>query len=234
MTKVVNDQYLAGLWRSQMPSTLLWSAEPNGPSSNFRRQKLPFTGDEPLWIRPRPLRAPTWSWISVDSAIAFFFPVAKKQLDYIAVEVLEAHVEPVPSDAERLDGYLRVRCPLYPVKLIYDRTTDPPTQALRIGDFTLRHGVFLDESPEAVGVGERLHLMPIFYRDYHERGKPPTQVRALILRPTGRVRGEFERFGLFTDWGNQVLEILTRAWGKEEEIEFEERVGEGRYIITIV
>ncbi|KAF2806746.1 HET-domain-containing protein, partial [Mytilinidion resinicola] len=65
MSKVINDQYLAGLWRSQLPTTLLWSAEPSGPASSIRYQKSP-AGSGNIWTRPRPLRAPTWSWASLD------------------------------------------------------------------------------------------------------------------------------------------------------------------------
>jgi hypothetical protein len=234
MSKVINDQYLAGLWRSQLPTTLLWSAEPNGPSSNFRCQKLP-TSPDALWIRPRPLRAPTWSWASTDTAIAFFFPVDKKENDKVVVDVLEAHIEPLAGDihGEILNGYIRVICMLYPAVLHYSRATCPPTLAVKIGNSIFQRGVFLDESPEAVGTGKNLCCMPILLRERSETQRAPTQVRALLLQPSRNGKGHFERFGLFADWGNRDLEIFRTPCEDDVNLEYEEALGDGRYVITI-
>lgn len=234
MSKVINDQYLAGLWRSQLPTMLLWSAEPNGPSSNFRRQKLPTNQDD-SWIRPRPLRAPTWSWASTDTAIAFLAPVARMEKDKVAVDILEAHIEPLAGDVhgEILNGYIRVSCMLYPATLQYSKGMTPPTPEVRIGNSIFQHGVFLDESPDGVGMGKNLHCMPIFFREWNETQKSPTQVRTLLLQPSGESKGHFERFGLFFSWGNRDLKIFQTPWRDDTNLEYEEALGGGRYIITI-
>ena len=48
MSRVLKDDYLAGNWKSHLPEVLMWTGRVT---------------------RPRPLRAPTWSWASVDGKI---------------------------------------------------------------------------------------------------------------------------------------------------------------------
>ncbi|KAF2187473.1 hypothetical protein K469DRAFT_772064 [Zopfia rhizophila CBS 207.26] len=234
MSKVINDQYLAGLWRSQLPTTLLWSAEPNGPASSFRHQRLP-TGSGNVWIWPRPLRAPTWSWASLDTAIVFFFPVTPRDKDKATVDVLEAHIEPLAGDihGEILNGYIRVSCMLYPASLLFDTEKSPPTPSIRVGNSVFQHGIFLDESPALVGTGKNLHCMPIFFRDWSGTQTAPKQARTLILQPSGKGRGHFERFGLFMSWGTRELDVFRTPWGNDTNLEYEEALGGGKYIITI-
>jgi hypothetical protein len=231
MSKVVNDQYLAGIWRSQLPAILLWCV--SEVPSTFRVQHL-RKATEKIWIRPRPLLAPTWSWASVQTPIAFRFPVGRMRNDVLAADVLEAHVEPAAGDihGEILSGYLRLRCMLYPVTLLYNGDTSPPTQSIKIGDTVFSSGVFLDESPRMAETGKNLHLMPIFFRDLTER-KGPSQVRALLLQPSERGKGHFERFGLFSDFGNRDLEIFRKPCNKGVGLEYEEVLDDGRFIITI-
>jgi len=234
MSKVINDQYLAGLWRSQLPTTLLWSTEPNGPASSFKHQKLP-TGAGDVWIRPRPLRAPTWSWASLDTAILFFSPFKPRDKDKVTVDVLEAYIEPLAGDihGEILNGYIRVSCMLYPASLLFDAENSSPTPSIRIGNSVFQHGIFLDESPELVGTGKNLHCMPIFFRDWSGTQTAPKQVRALILQPSGKGRGHFERFGSFASWGTRELDVFRTPWENDTNLECEEALGGGKYIITI-
>jgi hypothetical protein len=232
MSKVVNDQYLAGMWRSQLPTLLLWYV---GEAPSTLRHQRVRKADEKLWIRPRPLLAPTWSWASVQTPVAFFFPVEKKKNDFLAVDILEAHVEPAASDihGEILDGYLRVRCTLYATTFIYNNDTSPPTQAIKIGDKIFPSGVFLDQSPHTTETGKKLHLMPIFFRDWTGTQTGPPQIRALLLQPSGSGNGHFKRFGLFTDYGNRDLDIFRRPYVEQGELEYEEVLDDGRFIITI-
>jgi hypothetical protein len=54
-----DDQYLAGLWKSQLPNALLW--EGGGQS---------WEGAATTCSRPRSYRAPSWSWASIDGPIS--------------------------------------------------------------------------------------------------------------------------------------------------------------------
>lgn len=47
-------RYIAGLWDSHLPETLLWRISEKGPGP-----------------RPKPYRAPTWSWASIDGAVTW-------------------------------------------------------------------------------------------------------------------------------------------------------------------
>ncbi|RDW64597.1 hypothetical protein BP6252_10248 [Coleophoma cylindrospora] len=58
---VMEDQYLAGLWRSYIPPGLLW-------------RRLVTTDDDVLHHRPVVYRAPSWSWASVDGEIEYDWP----------------------------------------------------------------------------------------------------------------------------------------------------------------
>lgn len=234
MSKISNDQYLAGLWRSQLPATLLWSTEPDGGKSQYMRQRHQVKS-EGLANRPRPLRAPTWSWASLDSAISFFTPATPRDGDRVVVDVLEAHVEPVAGDihGEIMDGYLRLSCTLYPASLVYEDDMTTTTPSLQIGDSLFQHGVALDESTELIGSGQFLHCMPIFIRGWSGTQAGVIQVRALILQPSGEGQGHFERLGLFVNWGTRNLDVFREAWNEVEDLEYEEALGGGRYIITI-
>jgi hypothetical protein len=81
------DTYLAGLWRSQLPRTLLWR--------NSRAKKL-----ENLSTRLTDYRAPSWPWASLSTGVVFPNFVHLKYGDPIyeeatpLVEVLEAMTTP--------------------------------------------------------------------------------------------------------------------------------------------
>ncbi|PMD52702.1 HET-domain-containing protein, partial [Hyaloscypha bicolor E] len=57
ISKLVNDDYLAGLWRSTLPTSLVWEV------SNC------IQSDGTTSSRPPQYRAPTWSWASVEGMI---------------------------------------------------------------------------------------------------------------------------------------------------------------------
>lgn len=61
---ILNDRYLAGLWRSYLTAGLLW-------------RRLVATKDEILFPRPQEYRAPTWSWASIDGEIDYDWPERK-------------------------------------------------------------------------------------------------------------------------------------------------------------
>jgi hypothetical protein len=56
--RAMNDEYLAGLWRSMLLIDLLW---------NTKRSQWPT--ENVLTTRPIPVRAPTWSWASIKGQV---------------------------------------------------------------------------------------------------------------------------------------------------------------------
>jgi len=53
--RVTGDTYLAGLWRSRLLESLLWSR----------------TGEATMSLRPRHHANPSWSWVAVDCEVSF-------------------------------------------------------------------------------------------------------------------------------------------------------------------
>ncbi|KAK5279240.1 hypothetical protein LTR20_007215 [Exophiala xenobiotica] len=119
------DQYLAGLWRSEMPSDLLWrvpeeahqaisiSTLLTAPSRilETRRQKV-FSA-----ARHMQYRAPSWSWASVDSPVVWLnYPSFSKHDNFELVDcsVTTASVQEPYGDVT--DAKLRVRGPLVPLR----------------------------------------------------------------------------------------------------------------------
>jgi hypothetical protein len=55
VAEIVQDDYVAGMWRRYLEGELLWVVQGNH-----------HTG---CWTRPREYRAPSWSWASIDGPI---------------------------------------------------------------------------------------------------------------------------------------------------------------------
>ena len=81
MQNLRGDQYLAGLWRRHLPLQLLWSL-------SLGVVKPP--------TRPKPYRAPSWSWASLDVGVNFF---VTPHLTTSLIDVISVGVTPVTSDA---------------------------------------------------------------------------------------------------------------------------------------
>jgi len=81
-----NEQYLAGLWRSNLAKSLLWSIEDD--ENRVGRYDVIEVR------RPKAWRAPSWSWVSVEG------PIRIPQVSGFrsAIEVLEASTEPNTLD----------------------------------------------------------------------------------------------------------------------------------------
>lgn len=92
MQSMLGDSYLAGLWRQNILSELLWYVE----SPSFKN------------FRPQPYRAPSWSWASMEGPITYSGDKTCVSL----ASLLEAKV--TPSDPNNFfgqieSGFLRVR-----------------------------------------------------------------------------------------------------------------------------
>jgi hypothetical protein len=74
--KILDDEYLAGLWKREFGFELLWSTVQHG---------------ETLMPRPSEYQAPSWSWASVDSEV--HFPWARKRHGAMQAQLREAHLK---------------------------------------------------------------------------------------------------------------------------------------------
>lgn len=101
--RILNDKYLAGLWRKWLPYHLLWYKE-----------KPADTG------RSLEHRAPTCSWASVDGEI-WSHPISLIEGEQILVSIIEAVVHNEGSDTTGsvLSGRMKMRGMLKKAQLFY-------------------------------------------------------------------------------------------------------------------
>jgi len=97
----LGSEYLAGLWRDNLPNELIWRVG-RAESDNVRR--------------PSKYRAPSWSWASVDTQIINKF-VDRELFSVIAVT--DSHIDHLSSDpfSQVTGGWIRVRGTLHPALL---------------------------------------------------------------------------------------------------------------------
>ena len=97
----LGSEYLAGLWRDDLPNELIWRVS-RAESDTVRR--------------PSRYRAPSWSWASVDTQIINKF-VDRELLSVIAVT--DSHIDHLSSDpfGQVTGGWIRVRGALHPALL---------------------------------------------------------------------------------------------------------------------
>lgn len=94
MKQILNDEYLSGLWKNILPSQLLWTVEDYIDSTLFfasmeDAENNVLKHPPKLEVkRSESQKAPTWSWASIDGAIAPPFPYKDPGLiDLIGVMV---------------------------------------------------------------------------------------------------------------------------------------------------
>lgn len=111
------DKYLAGLWKSHMPTSLLWWTE---------------RGSRPELHEGSQSNPPSWSWASITGGV--HDPTAKPQalcdIEEVA-EMLNAHVYPTTDDPRGMvsGGHITLRAPLLPIDRMwqkYRERKDPP------------------------------------------------------------------------------------------------------------
>lgn len=91
MARIMQDEYVAGLWRSRLPEQLLW------------RVTLPR--------QPPNYRAPSWSWLAVDGKVHFHL-LERPDEDDILISVLHIHLNysAVDTTGPIRGGSLKLLC----------------------------------------------------------------------------------------------------------------------------
>jgi hypothetical protein len=98
MRRILNDEYLAGLWKSGFVNQLLWSTD------NYT---LPE--GHPRSSRPKDCQAPSWSWASVSGALTAAFPIHDAR-HHIYIEQVNVTPASTEDDAGAvLSGQIRAR-----------------------------------------------------------------------------------------------------------------------------
>lgn len=175
MQSLLDDEYLAGLWRKDLPCQLLWTV-----IDHLLRYILPPT-------RPRPYRAPSWSWASVDGAVAG----SGGYYDGIKITILDAVVTPVGSDStgQIKDGFIRLNGRIFLAELV-PRSGLGPNIMVRVDSEVFETYYYPDTKPEALD-SLRVYLLPI--RSYNYENTPWLECLVLNAAPQGN--GTYERLG---------------------------------------
>lgn len=153
---IIGDEYLAGLWRKNLINGLLWVA----------KDKYAPVGS-PQAVRPKPYRAPTWSWASLDAPGTTGQP-CEYELHGDYAHVLDVNVE---TRADDTTGELRHACLHLRGHLI--QTRHKPVYRGGAQGF----GTFISDLDEMIG--EEFFCLPL--REDNISGEP--HLMGLVLAP---------------------------------------------------
>lgn len=237
----LDDEYVAGLWKGDLHLALLWHTQ--GEVSY-----------------PSEYRAPSWSWASVDGAVAYpgFGPVLNRVLDSNIAVFREAVAIPVVADdpfGPIKGGHLRVASLIRKVVIL--AIPGPPTnwrwafsiQRPKAGEQGATTTTDLRLVPDPAHGRAIVHSsVPIFdwSRELFlmyvvEMTSFKTDARAsmgLVLSPVaGEDRGVYEKLGTFLfkmPKGGRSNLISGDEAGVLPSHCFESRDEEGRYVIRII
>lgn len=211
------DVYMAGMWRSLLPQSLLWkSADSSGR------------------IESEAYIAPSWSWLSIDGPISEF---ATRGTLFPVTEVLNVTTEPaIPSEptASLCGAHLELRCYLRPVEIKPDHEVKPwymmavgggKDHKLFIGDGGMEVGSFDPPShrdtftysfdvPFTENSGPKsvsAYFLPVSVNGPGETSS--ISINGLLVEPVDDDLTTFRRVGLLSCHGLHCLPILYRAYG---------------------
>lgn len=217
---LLDDQCLAGLWRSEMERELLWHVD-------YCRQ-----GDGSASTKPEAWRAPSFSWMSVDAAVHVNWD--PEPTDDVLIKVLSANIEQAQSIITR-SSYLRIKCKLKRMKLRRDMST---SGVQWLGRF--QHG-----KPElGWALAMTCTVLMDVDRDYESGGTyfcmPIISQAAYFLvglvlqKAAGRAAGEFERIGFFKCSGEEKILLLRDNYSEKNAYSCDFIKTQQEDIITLV
>jgi hypothetical protein len=233
--QITKDQYLAGMWRSGLESTLCWRVgQIIGPSS-WSVGEIIGPSD-----RPSEERAPSWSWAFVDGQI--YIPFARPNAKHY-IKVINVSVEPKGEDSfgQVCGGTLELECNAILRGMICGSTKK----------YTLT------EHPVAIGksmVNLRLYwdctqydLLGLHFFIPVDSSSSSSGLNGIVVRPTGNRQGQYRRVGFFEasyaldDESHKILEREMQELnigGAAEAADFVEIVsdenGRKRYVVEII
>jgi len=195
--RITDDQYVAGLWRTNLEDQLLWWRNSNPGVSHAPK------------MRPSLYRAPSWSWASIDGPIHWWspglpgpdgIPRITDQPWTDLISVTDVLIEPTGFDplGAIKSAKLRIQCrPLLIGRL--SLTPEPGREPeIRIAGGEVFNASF-DEMPEFEENGESFLMLAVKTRSFFVVIDPEAwlQLGGLLLKPTGLQAGEYRRVGTF-------------------------------------
>lgn len=213
---VIGGDYIAGIWKSDLPWGLLWQSR-KGIGGKFfngdiKREWVSKWGPERMMVRPLgQQRAPSWSWAAVDGATYHNFVQRIQDTNKVVTDVLRC---PVVGANPFLGDLSDWRLVLYgPVKRAIVSPILRPAGELRqkferrapyAGDVTL----LLPVSTPAPLPTEELERFAVGKFDICDEISVSvtciliTETMGLMLEPHGEQPKFFRRLGVFWNWNN--------------------------------
>ena len=185
--RIVNDTYVAGMWRRNLAQELLWEAK-------YRDRRGPESPRPcSLCRRPPGYRAPTFSWTSVDGPVRWHAtPLGRLK---VLAEVVDVRTQLVDGPyGPLMGGMLRLRGPLRRVRLDPASDDEIHRNVVVSGvQASFQPFVHFDtDSDEAIwenDPGNDLYCMLAEHSD-------SIRMSALLLRSVGDHTGRYRRAGL--------------------------------------
>ena len=207
MQRLLDDEYLAGLWRKDLPFQLLWKVLVNRPASS-----LPLT-------RPRPYRAPSWSWASLDVRVASNYG----EYDSIFITVLDAGVTPVGADptGQIKDGFIRLNGRIYPAEVVSKPGRMERSCGLQVNSEDLKGNFWLDTQPQDLGTLDVL-ILPIWSGSRFTT----SLTEGLILQAAAQGNGTYQRIGAYCVNGSVWCSFLNYSEAFKDKSLYENADGE--------
>jgi hypothetical protein len=228
-----DDEYVAGMWRKDLERLLCWSV------------------DAPQQDDPLKYQAPSWSWASLLPGTEAKPPKDAEGIEEIFIEVLDiditlAGIDPLGAVTR---GIVRVRCVallrMAPDGIIV--SGERKYCLATVGSDSMAVELRFD-SERTIASATALYLLPVC----QDPGNPSKKegriyMQGLVLRPTCKCRGEYERIGhflkvnspganmpkIFKETGKMDFAKLTYTT-VDRELLFERSEGEqGPHFITI-
>ena len=212
MQGLLDDEYLAGLWRRYLPSQLLWTVD-----DYELKTALSFT-------RPMSYRAPSWSWASIDGKVWS----SRSGYDGVVITVLDVRVTPIgpESTGQIKDGFIRLNGRIFLAELFGKPMLQRMNLTLRINSEDLYGWCKLDTQFPAIGT-LNVYFLLIRSKTYENE----QWLYGLILQAAARGNGTYERIGVYTVLGEKSCSILLHSQADKDESLYEN--ADGKTIVLI-
>lgn len=170
-SSLLDDEYVAGLWRKRITTELLWHHE---SQATVRR-------------RPSTYRAPTWSWASIDAKVSHFY-MPEETID--CIEILGIKVTPVGTDktAEIQNAIIRLRGHLIPI----------PTPTIQRTIFDDEGWSLYWDAKDEISYNEAFFCLPVRRLNEPVPRVADKELWGLVLQLQAGFPAIYRRVGVFT------------------------------------
>jgi len=209
------DEYIVGVWRSQLPNQLMWRAEMVPVSGNSNIAKGSST-PEPLTIPSQPgdpaYRSPSWSWAYTQVPIVAFRDAYSHEQDIPLVDIKRTELNfTVPSlpYGQVLDARLVLHGIPIPVSHSIDGRRHKLSQLSPIPAPITRLTTYFDKPFSSPWNGNtecdrNLYLLPLRYTCWRTGSGAQAETTGLLLvrwKATINSRVQYSRVGMFFAFG---------------------------------